>query len=278
MEDRSRPSGWTIATHVHANLSHVIFIETGAGEARFDGELVFFVSPVLLLIPARVVHAFRWRPESCGRVLTIADGYADELFVRVPSIRPLFDSAGVLPVRSSTPEEALLRDSLLRLSQELAWNAPGQRAAIEATLITFLVEVLRLACQEADEIPPGRQAATVARFREAVEKNFCRRYPLEHYSKALGVTAAQLRSACAKVARKAPLQILQDRVLVEAKRLLLYSNMSISEVAYYLGFDDAAYFSRLFQRRAGVSPRGFRQSNCGSADGTVSTRPPKCRR
>jgi AraC family transcriptional regulator, transcriptional activator of pobA len=72
------------------------------------------------------------------------------------------------------------------------------------------------------------------------------------------VSLPRLRTACAKVAGRAPLGLIQDRLLVEAKRLLLYSNMTVAEVAFRLGFDDPAYFSRFFTSHAGVSPRGFR--------------------
>ena len=53
--------------------------------------------------------------------------------------------------------------------------------------------------------------------------------------------------------------LLQDRLLLEAKRLMLYSNMTVAEAAYYLGFDDPAYFSRFFVRGCKVSPRQFRR-------------------
>jgi len=68
-----------------------------------------------------------------------------------------------------------------------------------------------------------------------------------------------LRAACVELTDRSPLQLVQDRLLLEAKRLLLYSNVSIAEVGYYLGFDDPAYFTRFFTKAAGTSPRGFRQ-------------------
>ena len=74
----------------------------------------------------------------------------------------------------------------------------------------------------------------------------------------LGVSERQLRSACLKVAGMPPTQLVRKRVLLEAKRALLYSNMTVSEAAYYLGFSDPAYFSRFFARATGTSPRAFR--------------------
>jgi AraC family transcriptional activator of pobA len=54
--------------------------------------------------------------------------------------------------------------------------------------------------------------------------------------------------------------LVQDRKMLEARRALLYSNMTVAEIAYHLGFDEPAYFTRVFTRHAGVSPRSFRES------------------
>ena len=53
--------------------------------------------------------------------------------------------------------------------------------------------------------------------------------------------------------------MIQRRVVLEAKRALLYSNMTVTEAAYYLGFSDPAYFSRFFAKATGKSPRAFRR-------------------
>ena len=52
--------------------------------------------------------------------------------------------------------------------------------------------------------------------------------------------------------------MLQLRLLIEAERQLRYTSMSVAQVAFHLGFDDPAYFSRFFTRRMGLTPRAFR--------------------
>jgi len=106
---------------------------------------------------------------------------------------------------------------------------------------------------------PGAQAELVARFRQLLEAEFRLGQPLETYARRLGVSLPRLRSACLKVARQPPLRLLQERLLLEAKRLLLYSNMTVSEAGYMLGFTDPAYFSRFFQQKTGESPRAYRR-------------------
>jgi AraC family transcriptional activator of pobA len=80
-----------------------------------------------------------------------------------------------------------------------------------------------------------------------------------HYAKALNVTAARLRAACIEVTGKTPTRVLEERLVLEAKRNLTYTNMTVAQIAYYLGFTDPAYFSRFFSKLAGESPAAFRR-------------------
>ena len=150
--------------------------------------------------------------------------------------------------------------SLGRLAREIAWRAPGQAMAIEAQLTSLLVEAARLSHGARDGAGHARSARAelVARFREAIEGGFTRNHDLATYAKALGVSVTQLRAACRTVVRQPPTMLIQDRIVIEAKRILIYTDATVSAAAYRLGFDDPAYFSRLFQKRTGLSPRAFR--------------------
>jgi AraC family transcriptional activator of pobA len=149
-----------------------------------------------------------------------------------------------------------------RLARELAWTAPGHEAAIEALLVTLLVGALRLTHEAAQDDAPyqgGGAAGLVARFREQIEAHYRTDKSVDAYARSLGVTPKRLRAACMQGAGATPLAMLQDRLILEAKRLVLYSNMTVAEAAYYLGFDDPAYFSRTFAQATGLSPREFRE-------------------
>jgi AraC family transcriptional regulator, transcriptional activator of pobA len=82
--------------------------------------------------------------------------------------------------------------------------------------------------------------------------------PLQDYAASLCITQAQLRRACIQITGRAPMRIIQDRIFLEAQRVLLYTNMTVAEAAHYLGFTDNTYFTRFFTKRAGCSPREFR--------------------
>lgn len=265
LDDRSRPSEWTIKPHVHRDLNHIIMIAEGGGWMRVEGEDTHFDAPCLLLVPAGVVHGFGWKRESRGWVCTIADSYHQSLIARDEDLVPLFRRASAVPLpRSETASiEALIRT----LAQELNWSGPGQRIAIEAALLAVIVHAVRHArIAERPSRATSGNAALVARLRERIEARFRLREPVAIHARALGVSMTALRVACAHVARRSPMAILDDRALLEARRLLLYSQLSVAEIAEAVGFDDPAYFSRFFARHVGCPPRDFRASQLPMAD------------
>jgi AraC family transcriptional activator of pobA len=257
LDDRSRPSEWTIRPHVHRDLNHIILIAQGGGAMQAEAAQVRFEAPCLLLIAAGIIHGFSWHQESRGHVTTVADSYLRHLVSRDRDLAPLFAQphAVMLPQEESAAAEQVIA----RMAKELGWFGPGQRAAVESALLALMVMVLRqLPLCVAQSPGTTRHAALVARLRERIEERFRQREPVTLHARALGTSLTALRQACAMVANSSPAQMLDDRALLEARRLLLYSELSVAEVAYALGFDDPAYFSRFFARHVGQPPRAWR--------------------
>ncbi|HEY2658393.1 MAG TPA: helix-turn-helix domain-containing protein [Caulobacteraceae bacterium] len=256
LDHRSRPSHWNIRAHAHSDLNHIFLLTQGAGEMNADGQSIPFAAPCLLTVPAGVIHGFVYEPETAGSVLTLAGGYLRELIGREDAFRGLFEQ----PAQLSLDDPQPVSDAYGRLGRELAWTAPGHVAAVEAHLMTILVEALRLIWQAGAAAPvaSGSALRLVARFREAVEAGYRAGATIDAYAQHLCVTTTKLRRACLAAAGCSPIGIVQARLLLEAKRALLYTNMTVAETAYYLGFDDPAYFSRFFTQQEGVSPKAFR--------------------
>lgn len=265
LDDRSRAHGWTIRPHAHATLTQMFYVEEGHGEMHTERGAFSFTAPCFLLVPGRLVHAFTWQPGVAGRVLTVATTYLQELLAADPALADLFAEPSCLPMPPDSEEMRFVAASLGRIAREIAWCAPGQAMAIEAQLTCLLVEAARLSQGTQNLAAHARsfQAELVGKFREAIENGFTHNHKLETYVRELRVSVTQLRTACRKVARQPPTGLIQDRIVVEAKRILIYTDMTISAAAYHLGFDDPAYFSRLFQKRTGLSPRAFRRQGIG---------------
>lgn len=254
LDDRSRPANWVIRPHAHADLHQIFLIESGGGDSDGDGREFHVEAPCLIIVPAGVVHGFRWRANTEGRVLTFAERFVRMLAADESALLDAF-GAGLW---AAGVEGSGVQAAYSRLELELGWAAAGHHLAVNAHLSAILVEAMRLNQQNRVEAPPGPQAVLVARYRAFVDAHYREHPSIETSAAALGVSTSRLRAACRAVAGVSPLRMLQDRLRLEAERVMRYSNMSVAQVAQYLGFADPAYFSRFFARERGVPPRAFR--------------------
>lgn len=259
LDDRSRPSEWTIQPHDHADLAQIFVIGGGGGVMRADARALAFRAPAVLIVPAGVVHGFEWTTESAGAVVTLAQSYVGTIVARHAELGAVFASAAALPL--DPPAVAAMLAHAEALQRELGWSAIGHHAAVEAGLVGLLVAVLRQLdpAIASPAVAPGQQAGLVARFRERVGARFRLREPVSSHAAALGTSETRLRAACARIAGRSPAAMIDDRAMLEARRALLYTNLSIAEVGFAIGFGDPAYFSRFFTRHAGMSPARYRQ-------------------
>jgi DNA-binding GntR family transcriptional regulator/AraC-like DNA-binding protein len=101
----------------------------------------------------------------------------------------------------------------------------------------------------------------VQTFHELVIAHCGQQWRLADYARALHVSVGHLRASCAKVAGISPTKLVQECVMREAKRRLGSGRLPVSSIARDLGFDDAAYFSRLFHAKCGLSPKQYRLSS-----------------
>lgn len=96
------------------------------------------------------------------------------------------------------------------------------------------------------------------KFSQLVELHFRERHTVADYASMLNVTSKALHKRITQYGHPGPNELIKERIMLEAKRLLAHTNLSVKEIGYNLGYDDPAYFVRLFTKQAGVSPMTFR--------------------
>jgi AraC family transcriptional activator of pobA len=154
-------------------------------------------------------------------------------------------------------ESGALFESLLR---EACSSYLGSISATAALIKLLLVGVLRTRALKTINGPAAEARASLyRRYRKLVEARLREGWSVSRYASELCISTDRLHAACSEAARKAPQQIVHDRLMLEAKRSLIYTTMSVSEIACDLGFSDPAYFSRFFSSRAGMSPTAYRE-------------------
>jgi AraC family transcriptional regulator, transcriptional activator of pobA len=113
---------------------------------------------------------------------------------------------------------------------------------------------------ERDPRTASRPAQLVAGFLRLAEAHCRDRWRLTDYAKALHVSSGHLRATCVRITGAPPVRLLHECLIREAKRRLIGSSLPVGAIALELGFQDAAYFSRLFHAKSGLSPQQYRLS------------------
>lgn len=96
-------------------------------------------------------------------------------------------------------------------------------------------------------------------FRDLLEKNYTKLKTVNDYAQLIFISEKRLGQATAKILGKSPKEIINDRILLEAKRLLVHTHLSIKEIGQELGFEDPAYFVRYFKKNTETTPVEFRE-------------------
>lgn len=137
----------------------------------------------------------------------------------------------------------------------------GNVEILKSLLRIFLVKIQRCGTQEGGTHIDNRKASHLLfiQFRQMVEREFRTLHTVQEYADRLNVAVRTLGKSVAECSGKSPLAFINDRVVLEAKRLVRHSNLMIKEIAFELGFEDPSYFVKLFKRQTGYLPSDFRE-------------------
>ncbi|BAN48850.1 helix-turn-helix domain-containing protein [Metapseudomonas resinovorans] len=255
IESRSRLHEWEIKPHQHGDLVQLLYVRSGRAELEVEGLVNRVERASLQVVPALCVHGFRFSDDVDGHVLTLA-------LPLVEQVTGLLDSQALLaPACFAAGDSQPYLDTLFEaISREYARQEPGRELMLQSLISVLLVWIGRRALERtrSDTQQQDRGRLHLQEFTRLLEQHFREHLPIEHYAQRLGISAAHLNALCRRLAGQSALQMINQRLLLEAKRCLVYTAMTINQVSDSLGFSEPAYFSRFFKRGTGQSPKAFR--------------------
>ncbi|BDB69393.1 MULTISPECIES: helix-turn-helix domain-containing protein [Comamonas] len=259
--ERSPLYGWEIDPHEHQSLIQILLITEGQGSALLDDVRWPLRAPALVVVPEGRVHGFEFNPQVNGVVVTAAQKPL-EAMARI--VMPDLLSTLRKPLAINLPEHGRYTAGLmpLYLSIEREWRlaATGQVAAGLSLITALLVQVARLNETLGSAAWPAlsRKSLQLEKFRNLIDEHIRHRWSVAQYAEQLGVSAGQLSRLTRESLGKSSIDLINERVLIEAQRELIYTNASIKQIADGLGFEDESYFGRFFRKHLGVSPQAYR--------------------
>nr|WP_315393784.1 helix-turn-helix domain-containing protein [uncultured Duganella sp.] len=263
IETRSRRYDWHIDSHTHPGMFQVLFLFGGEVRASVNDALWERRGPAVLTIHPSVVHGFDFSPEAHGYVLTVDQNV---IFSAADNQGDLYSTLFIEPLAidlAALPEvRARLEALLQQLLAEAAWPQYGHTLMLEWLARAALLLLVRVQADHRFADQSGRSDFELfSRFRAEVEGHFRDQWQVGRYADVLKTSPVRLNRLCLKLSGKSAFDITQDRLMLEACRKLTYVPASIASIAYELGFQDPAYFSRLFKKRMGLTPKQFRRAD-----------------
>jgi AraC family transcriptional activator of pobA len=265
---RSALHGWELEPHRHGRLHQVLLIRRGAGVAWLGEARVDLAPPCLINVPAGEVHAFRFRPDTRGWVATLADELLDDVLARAAEARRTLSQGHVV----------VADDALEALMTEIQHEFDARAAARALVLRGLAAMLLGRAARAIDahldahaDVPhatgpdersgrggPAAEPVLLRRFEALLEQHHAHRWSVTDFARALAVTPTHLSRVTRTATGLSASRLIDERVVREARRHLAYTQAPVKAIADALGFADPAYFSRVFARAAGLSPRDYR--------------------
>lgn len=269
IRDRATLHDWTIEPHAHPHMMQLLLVQHGKVELHGEQSVQQLEAPAQVLVPPTCVHAFRFDSGAEGWVLSVAADLANNS--RLRGFLGGLEVLGASATATSLVAHSLVRQRLGWLFDDLAGRL-GQGDEAGPTLLAEVALILATAleaCSGNRDQPGDGREPLVARFRALVERHYREHMSVADYAARLGTTASTLTRATRAHVGKPPAEIVNDRLILEARRNLAFSGASAAQIAYALGFADPAYFARFFKARTGQTTTAFRRERKWNAAPTA---------
>ncbi len=256
----------SMPSHIH-EFYQIIWFRHGKGNHRIDftdypvtDNTIFFVAP-------GQIHAFDGTENYEGVIILfnasfLADEESSESIFLKYNVFNAYDSSPYYKVGNEEAERLMFLVNEMNREYTLT-GAFAHKDYMQYLLRLFLVRVQRSGerKEEAKLYVSNIANRTFVRFRQLLEQNFHNVHTVQEYADMLNISARTLTKYVSQSAHSSPLQIINDRIVLEAKRLLQHTSLNIKEIGYSLGFEDPSYFAKFFKRQEGIMPSEFRKES-----------------
>jgi len=175
----------------------------------------------------------------------------------------LFNNLSNMPMTTLKAEDTGIVDNIFKLiNEELSVAQLQQEEMLRVylkQLIIFSTRLWRIQQLGDQNNSTDQDTGFFRQFSLLVENHYRDKHTVADYAQIMGMAPKTLTNKLRKMNLSQPNEIIKDRIILEAKRLLIHTSMSAKEIAYQLGYDDPAYFNRLFALKAGDNTSEFRK-------------------
>jgi AraC family transcriptional activator of pobA len=258
---RGKLHDWTIPAHRHDGLHQFQLLERGRASATIDGVDHEIEAPAIVMVAPGSIHGFRYARNTAGHQVTIPTAMLRQALQGAGKLEAQLAQSFVMDAPQLATDAADCVQLFESLAGEFRASHPGRVQALQAQATLIVLWFLwHRGAGLAGQRPAPMRDTLVQRLAHLVEEHYREHKPLAFYAAALKVTPDHLSRSCRSVTGQSALDLVHARLMLEARRLLAYTPMTVAQIAATLGYDDPAYFGKFFSRSVGEPPSAYRDA------------------
>ncbi len=255
----------TLTTTHRTGFYHIIWFQQGNPTHLVDFNPIKIKPNTLLFLNKDTVQRFDNKTKFEGKAILFTDSFfckteADTKFLKNNILFNDLFSVSQIQIENQTKLYVELLQQMTNELQNVKDNL--QADILKNQLHNFLLHSEREKRQQ-NFIGINKDANLdyVMLFKDLLEKNYKTQKQVTYYAKEMFISEKRLNQVTSKLFGKTPKEIIDDRIMLEAKRILAHTNESVKEICFYLGFEEPTNFIKYFKKHSNITPIEFREKN-----------------
>lgn len=248
--------------HRH-DFFEVLYLKKGSGFHVIDGNNYEIKPPCVFFMSRGQAHKLELSQDIEGYIFIFT---ADFYLLNRTDQNRLIEFPFFYTIHQDNPPLQLENESDIRFLEDLFRKGIfeiSQPEGYSMEMLRSILDLILTTCSSRYQAPEnlmnkGKGQILVKRFFHHLEENHHKNLSLNEYARMIGVTPNHLTQTIKLFTGKTSSEIIKDKQLLEIKRLLVHTSLSVSEIAAQLNFDDQSYFTKFFKRETGLTPLQFR--------------------
>ena len=250
--------------HRH-DFFEILYLSKGTGFHVIDGNKYEIKPPCVFFMSPGQAHKIEFSSDIEGYIFIFTSEF---YLINHSNQNRLIEFPFFFTIRQDNPPLQLVLESDISFLVSLFMKGIAEVQKDKALSIELLRSILDLiltscaALYPSDEnILKGKGHIVVKKFYQLVEENYEKNYSVAQYADLMALTPNHLTQTVNQLTGKTSSQIIKAKQILEIKRLLVHTNLSVTEIAHRLNFPDQSYFAKFFKREAGLSPLQYRSKS-----------------
>jgi AraC family transcriptional activator of pobA len=252
--------------HLHSahrhSFYHLVFFTAGSGHQQIDFKRFDVKAGLIYFMVPGQVHSWDFETEPDGYIINFSTDYLSSFLLK-PNYLENFSFFSGQPDQQVLELEDEVQQKITSIFEDILKEGQNEKPINDDLVKTLLIRLfIEIARNKNQTLNNNSYNHTILKnFKDLIEKNYAHLRLPKQYAELLYITPNHLNALCNDFLGVSAGILIRERVILEAKRLLINLDLLISEVAAKLNFDDQSYFIKFFKKYEGLTPEKFRKLN-----------------